>query len=179
MAQATRMFGVTDPAIEESIIAYVKLLRASRWVQAIVEARLADCGLTLTQLGVMEALLHKGAMSQREIGRIVLTSPGNMTDLLEKLSNKGLVVRERSDTDRRAVLVDLSESGRALISKVFPRHAQDIAETMAVLSPAEQRQLGAMMRKLGMAAEELCLKPRAKDIKCPPDHSISNEMEAT
>ncbi len=179
MAKATRMVGVTDPAVEDSILAYVKLLRATRWVQTMVETRLADCGLTLTQLGVMEALLHKGAMTQREIGRIVLTSPGNMTDLLEKLSHKGLVVRERSDTDRRAVQVDLSDAGRALISKVFPRHAQDIAEAMSVLTATEQHQLGAMMRKLGMAAEELTLKPRDKGTKCAPDHSVSNELEVT
>ena len=43
--------------------AYVKLLRAGRSVLARVEPRLAAAGLTPTQFGVLEAVLHKGPLS--------------------------------------------------------------------------------------------------------------------
>ena len=52
------MHGVDDPAVEEAVRAYVKLMRASRSVLARVEPALAARGLTPTQLGVLEALLH-------------------------------------------------------------------------------------------------------------------------
>ena len=63
----------------------MKLLRAGRAVLARVEPRLAAAGLTPTQFGVLEAILHKGPLGQRELGRKVLTSAGNMTDLIDKL----------------------------------------------------------------------------------------------
>ena len=138
---------------EAAVRAYVKLSRATRAVLAAVEPGVAMDGLTLTQLGVLEAVLHKGPMTQRELGRKVLTSAGNMTDVLDKLSSRGLIRRVRRDG--RSVLVDLTEAGLALISRVFPRHAADIAGVFACLSPREVARLDGLLRKLGRGAASL------------------------
>jgi MarR family 2-MHQ and catechol resistance regulon transcriptional repressor len=143
---------VDDDGIREALRAYVKLLRAGKAVLARVEPRLAAAGLTPTQLGVLEAILHKGPLTQRELGRKVLTSAGNMTDVVDKLEARGLVCRTRSPRDRRIVSVTLTPTGRALIEALFPRHARDIAAAMGGLSHEEQRVLGALLRKLGLAA---------------------------
>ena len=103
------MHGVDDPAVERSVRAYVKLMRASRAVLARVEKQLAECcGLTLTQLGVLEAVLHKGPQSQRALGRLVLTSAGNMTDVIDKLEARGLVHRAHVPGDRRSLRIELT-----------------------------------------------------------------------
>ena len=146
------MYGVDDPAVEQAVLAYVKLMRASRAVLARVEPGLAARGLTPTQLGVLEALLHKGAMTHRDLGRKVLTSAGNMTDVVDKLERRGLVRRMRDPADRRAVRVELTAPGRALIEALFPCHAADIARAMSGLTAAELQALGALLRRLGMAA---------------------------
>jgi MarR family 2-MHQ and catechol resistance regulon transcriptional repressor len=146
------VYGVEDPAVETAVRTYVKLVRAARAVQARLEPRLAGHALTPTQLGVLEALLHKGPMTHRELGRAVLTSAGNMTDVVDKLERRELVRRVRNAADRRAVLVELTDRGQALVSGLFPRHAADIARAMAGLAPAELRALGGLLRKLGLAA---------------------------
>jgi MarR family 2-MHQ and catechol resistance regulon transcriptional repressor len=146
------MHGVNDTEVETAISAYVKLLRAARAVTARVEPRMAAHGLTLTQLGVLEALLHKGPLTHRELGRKVLTSAGNMTDVIDKLEARGLVLRLRCPADRRLVHVALTESGRCLIETVFPLHAADIAAAMAGLDGPALVQLGDLLRALGMAA---------------------------
>ena len=143
------MFGVTDPAVAAAVRAYVKLMRASRSVATRVEPLLAEFGLTLVQLGVLEAILHKGRLSQRALGRLVLTSPGNMTDVIDKLAARGLVARLPCPNDRRAVHVDLTDAGKALIEQVFPRHATDIAAAMGPLSAAEIAGLDDLLRRLG------------------------------
>ncbi|MBN8889034.1 MAG: MarR family transcriptional regulator [Rhodospirillales bacterium 70-18] len=148
------MFGVDDPAVAEAVRAYVKLLRATRAVVARIEPLLARAGLTPTQLGVLEALLHKGSLSHRELGRKVLTSAGNMTDVVDKLQARGLVRRIRVPGDRRQVAVELTEAGRGLIEELFPRHAADIAGAMAGLDAAELRMLDGLLRRLGAAAGE-------------------------
>ena len=146
------MHGVGDPRVEEAVRAYVKLLRASRAVIMRVEPLLVAHGLTMTQLGVLEAILHKGALTHRELGRKVLTSAGNMTDVVDKLEARGLVRRVRDPADRRLVRVELTEKGAVLIRRLFPRHAADIAHAMAGLSPADLHQLGELLRRLGMEA---------------------------
>ncbi len=142
--------------MSEALDTYVKLLRASRAVLARVEPRLASTGLTITQFGVLEAILHKGPLGQRELSRKVLTSPGNMTDLVDKLEARGLVHRIRQKADRRAVRVELTEAGRALIGPLFADHAGDIAAAMGGLDATELRQLSALLRKLGLAAALEC-----------------------
>ena len=145
-------FGVDDGRVLGALDAYVKLLRAGRAVLARVEPRLVAAGLTTTQFGVLEALLHKGALSQRELSRKVLTSAGNMTDLIDKLEARGLVQRTRQKIDRRALRVALTPAGHALIEPLFQRHAADIAEAMGGLDRDELCVLGALLRKLGRAA---------------------------
>ena len=146
------MYGVADPAVQEGVRAYVKLLRASRAVVLRMEKLLAADELTTTQLGVLEAILHKGPLTHRDLGRKVLTSAGNMTDVVDKLQARGLVRRVRDPLDRRLVRVELTEAGSALIRGLFPRHAADIARVMGGLTPAELRQLGDLLRRLGLQA---------------------------
>lgn len=142
-----------DARVAAALRAYVKLFRASRAVLSRVEASLAAEGLTPTQLGVLEGLLHKGPMTQRDLSRKVLTSAGNMTDVVDKLERRGLVRRVRSARDRRSVQLELTEEGDVLIRDLFPRHAGDIAAAMAGLDPEEMSILERLLRKLGRAAE--------------------------
>jgi MarR family 2-MHQ and catechol resistance regulon transcriptional repressor len=147
------MQGVTDPAVKEAVRAYANLLRAGRSVVARVEPLLAAHQLTMTQFGVLEAILHRGPLTHRELGRKVLTSAGNMTDVVDKLEARHLVRRVRDPSDRRLVRVELTESGESLIRTLFPLHAADIARVMSGLSPEELRQLGELLRRLAPTAE--------------------------
>jgi MarR family 2-MHQ and catechol resistance regulon transcriptional repressor len=144
---------VADQRVAAALDAYVKLLRASRAVLARVEPRLAAAGLTTTQFGVLEAILHLGPLSQRELCLKVLTSPGNMTDIVDKLEARGLVRRVRRQADRRAVQVELTTTGHRLIEPLFARHAADIRDVMGGLKDGELRQLADLLRRLGLAAE--------------------------
>ena len=149
------MHGVDDPAIAAAVRAYVKLMRAHRSVTARLEPALAACALTLTQLGVLEAVLHLGPLTHGELGRKLLTSPGNLSDVVDKLEKRGLVCRVRATADRRQVRVELTEAGRSLIADVFPRHAADIARAMAGVDASELAVLDSRLRKIGRGEEGL------------------------
>ncbi len=147
----------TEPAgagspVNEALRAYVKLFRAGKAIVARLEPGATEAGLTLTQVGVLEAILHKGPLTQRELGRKVLTSAGNMTDVIDKLEARGLVARSRQPGDRRAVRVELTNAGRETITGFFPVHARNITLAMSGLSEEELQLLGGLLRKLGHAA---------------------------
>ena len=139
------------PAEVRALDAYIKLTRAVSSVEARLGLELARAGLTSTQLGVLEALLHLGPLGQRVLGGKLLMSGGNITTVVDNLEARGLVRRERRDDDRRHVTVHLSPEGRRLIAKVFPNHVRAIVDAFSVLTPSEQETLGRLAKKLGLS----------------------------
>lgn len=146
------MFGVDDETTKAAVRVYVKLMRASHAVNARTLPRLAAAGLTHTQLGVLEALLHLGPLTQRDLTRKLLTSPGNLTDVIDKLGARGFVRRMACPEDRRSVRVVLTPAGQKFIEALFPDHARDIATAMNGLDAAELGRLDALLRRLGASA---------------------------
>ncbi|HQT73721.1 MAG TPA: MarR family transcriptional regulator [Acidiphilium sp.] len=148
------MFGVEDEDTETAVRAYVKLMRASHSVLNRTQPRLAAAGLTHVQLGVLEALLHLGPLTQRDLTRKLLTSPGNLTDVIDKLARRLLVERVQCPEDRRRVRVVLTDAGRRFIEELFPQHANDIATAMRGLDQDELLVLQGLLRRLGSVAAE-------------------------
>jgi MarR family 2-MHQ and catechol resistance regulon transcriptional repressor len=129
---------------------YVKLMRAAESLTARVHKHLAAVGLTVSQFGVLEALYHLGSLSQRDLGRKILRSSGNITLVVDNLEKRGLVKRERDRTDRRFFIIHLTDKGKKLIRRIFPPHAAVIAGELSVLNDAEQQTLGDLCKKVGM-----------------------------
>ncbi len=135
---------------ERALGAYVKLTRAAESVTARVQTHLHAVGLSLSQFGVLEALLHLGPLSQVALTKKLLKTGGNITMVVDNLEKRGMVRRERNREDRRYYAVHLTGEGRRLISDVFPSHAARIVDEMRVLSPSEQEELARLCRKLGL-----------------------------
>ena len=131
---------------------YVELERATGAVAGALAPHLAAAGLSESQFGVLEALLHVGPMHQCDLAERILKSSGNMTVVIGNLEKRGLVRRERSALDRRFIRVHLTAAGERLVRRVFPAHAARITALLGALSGPEQRDLGRLCRKLGLAA---------------------------
>ena len=132
---------------------YVKLMRAAESVTARTHRHLSSTGLTISQFAVLEALYQLGPLSQREIGKKILRSSGNITMVIDNLEKNGLVRRERHEADRRFFIVHLTDKGYHLINKIFPPHAAVIAKDLGVLTAAEQDALARLCKKLGLSEE--------------------------
>ena len=131
--------------------AYIKLMRAADSVTARLDPLMRAAGLTVGQFGALEALLHRGPLCQRDLGRKLLRSGGNITVVVGNLARRGLVRRHRGPEDRRFVTVTLTDKGRRLIGGIFPRHVRHVVRELGALSPPEQAELGRLCRQLGLA----------------------------
>jgi MarR family transcriptional regulator, 2-MHQ and catechol-resistance regulon repressor len=78
-----------------------------------------------------------------------------MTTAVDRLEKKGMVERRNDPADRRARVVHLTESGRKLISCAFADHEAAMERATSGLTPAERGQAVALLKKLGVRAEEL------------------------
>lgn len=132
--------------------AFITLVRASEAVSAATHGHLAGHRLTSSQFGVLEALFHVGPLCQGDLAAKLLRSCASMTSVVEGLEKRGLVVRQRTEEDKRFVRVALTAKGRRLIQQIFPAHAEGVTRRFGVLSEQEQEQLRRLCRKLGTAA---------------------------
>ena len=130
--------------------AFITLARASEAVAARLQRDLAGKRLTTSQFGVIEALFHLGPLCQGELAGKLLRSGASMTSVVEGLEKRGLVVRQRTEEDKRFVRVALTGKGRRLIQEIFPGHAETVTRLFSVLTEEEQEQLRRLCRKLGI-----------------------------
>lgn len=143
-----------DSAQARALDSFVKLLRAAYWASHRAGVYRQRAGLTETQFAVLEALYHKGRLAQVDIAGKLLSSPSNLTLVLDNLERDGLISRSQDPDDRRRQIVDLSLRGRERIAALFPVHAAGIARLMSALTESEQEDLGRLCRKLGLSARD-------------------------
>jgi len=139
------------PAETRALDTYIKLRRTVNALSLVEGAVMREAGLTESQFGALEALLHLGPLCQRELADKVLKSAGNMTTVVDNLERRGLVERRRDGDDRRVVTVRLTIRGEQLIRGVFPRVVDAIVGAFSVLTAKDQKQLAALCRRLGTA----------------------------
>ncbi len=138
---------------------WLVLSRANRAVEASALQSIAGTGLCASDFSLLEALLHKGPLPVNVLGRKLLLTTGSITTAVDRLVRRGLVVRKDHPQDRRVRLVELTAEGRALIEPAFLRHAADLDEVVAVLTPEERVTLLALLRRLGKGAAGLTDEP--------------------
>ncbi len=145
--------GVDEPTAT-ALKLWIVLSRAHAAVLGRAQRDAARHGLTLAELGILEALYHKGPLLLGQVQRALLVSSGGTTFLVDRLEGKGLVERRDCPSDRRARYAALTPRGERLVRETFPAHAEAIRQALSGLAPAEQRQATALLRTLGRAAAE-------------------------
>ena len=132
------------------LAAYVKLVRATETVERrIMMHHPLPAGMTLSQFGVLEALLHQAPLTHHEVAEKILKTPGNITGVVDQLEGAGLVARRRCPEDRRRVFLELTEAGASAAASAFRRMREAIRDEMSVLDVNELVELGRLCRKLG------------------------------
>jgi DNA-binding MarR family transcriptional regulator len=79
--------------------------------------------------------------------RTALVTSGAITQRLDRLEERGLITRGRSDVDGRAVVVTLTEAGRTALDAALPDHLETERGMLAELSEAEREQLATLLRR--------------------------------
>jgi MarR family transcriptional repressor of emrRAB len=83
-----------------------------------------------------------------ELSEACNEKPANLTRVCDELAAKALVKRSPKPGDRRAVMISLSEQGRALIERILPEVSADITSVYADFTPAELGQLTALTARV-------------------------------
>ena len=133
---------------------YIKLTRAAESVNNRLKNILSKDGLTEGQFGILEALYHLGPLCQKDLAKKLLKSGGNITMVIDNLEKQNLVFRKRGEKDRRFFSVHLTDEGKDMIEKIFPKQLKAIVDEMSILTDAEQTEFQKMCKRLGLKEKE-------------------------
>jgi DNA-binding MarR family transcriptional regulator len=122
--------------------AVLALIRAEGRVTSTLQEALAGSDLTGTTFNIlMEVAASPQGLPLNEIGRRLLKSAPNVTGLVDRLEQCGLVRRSRRAQDRRVVTAEITDRGWQALSDAACRVFAAERSVLAHLSTSERKAL--------------------------------------
>ncbi len=115
----------------------------------------SEFGLTEQQWRVMRVLWEGDAIPLRELARLTLIPAPSLVGVVDRLEQAGLVMRRRSDADRRIVLVTATRKGGDIEPQVMPRVARAYADLKQSVDAGVWEQLLAGLEQVAQADVKL------------------------
>jgi DNA-binding MarR family transcriptional regulator len=105
------------------------LERLSVWLRRTRDPR----GMSASEIGVLDRLASSGPLRVTELAeREGLSQPG-MTSLINRLADNGSATRGPDEADRRAILVSVTDAGRAQVADYRAHRVESITDRLAGL----------------------------------------------
>ena len=128
-----------------------RLMRIAKHMENHVAELHKRYDLKMGEFDVLATLRRSGKpyrLTPSELISSMMLTSGAMTNRLDKLEKKGLIVREHSKEDRRSVTVELTAKGFELIDSLIEQHLQAQHELMGSLNSAEKGQVNQALKLL-------------------------------
>lgn len=118
-----------------------------------IEKELAPIGITSAQFRVVVGIAHERASTLSEFARFLDVDSGAMKRLLDRVEEKGWIRRKPCPNDRRTVILELTDKGRAIYPRIMEGVTRVHQRMLDGLSPVEETQLQYFLQKITANAE--------------------------
>ena len=139
---------------DEFSTAWESFFRATRRARGRAIGPLEGSSLTLAQYQLLEALQTAERLPVSELAATAGVAPPTATRMLDALVREGVVARTPCEDDRRVVRVALTAGGRDAVATAGRQVAERRARVRDQLSPEEQAQAAALLRRLAAVLED-------------------------
>lgn len=129
-----------------------RLLQIADLFQKDMARAFEGTGLTTARVHLLWMLQHHGPSTQQALAQLCEVSPRNITGLVDALEASGHVRRAPHPTDRRAVLVELTDAARATMTEMQQEHVELNDTLRAAIAPEDR---AAVERGIDAVAEHL------------------------
>ena len=134
--------------MRRGVTAWVRLARVFTKMDRAMVGDLRARNLSMAQFDVLAQVGGHEGLTQQELADRLLVTKGNVCQLLDRMTQSGLLVRRQEGRANRVLLTD---AGRRLREEIVPEHEVVIEKLFDALTPDEQRQFTALLRKLDHA----------------------------
>ncbi|WP_256991018.1 MarR family winged helix-turn-helix transcriptional regulator [Rhodococcus sp. 06-235-1A] len=129
--------------LSDSFMAVARRIRRSHM------SALEPFGLNPSQSRALHVLAREPeSMRLRDLAEHLRIVARSATDIVDSLEAAHLVTRQQDPSDRRAVLVELTETGRALLDRIDDARRQVSSEMFDCLEPTERVELNRLLSKI-------------------------------
>ncbi|HYM84570.1 MAG TPA: MarR family transcriptional regulator [Candidatus Dormibacteraeota bacterium] len=106
-------------------------------MKCAMSERLVRLGISMTQLNILYTLQRTGVMTMSHLAEGLGVSLSNLTGLVDRIEERGLIERTRVPEDRRVVLVRVTDAGTRLIQENDAVSDDLMRTVLARMDPAE------------------------------------------
>jgi DNA-binding MarR family transcriptional regulator len=132
-------------AQRSATILWVRLARVFQKLDHLAVEQMRSQDLSLAQFDVLAQVGSHEGLTQQELADHLLVTKGNISQLIEKMEQRGLV---RRSAQGRTMRLWLTQQGRALYAQSIPNHEELLVRQFTSLTPKESRQLRTLLTKL-------------------------------
>ena len=126
--------------------------RATLLKDRIIDVHMEPYGVTAAQFKVLIIMAQFDVDTPAELCRHLSLDSGSMTRMLDRLEQKDLLARQRSEADRRQVRLVLTDAGQKLADLLPEIGANAMNELARAISPDELSSLEQILKKILLAA---------------------------
>jgi len=143
---------LADPVLN----AYVLFVQTADAVQKYADACFyKKAGLSTTKFVVLEVLaVNQESMTPSQIARWTLRERHNITTLVDRMQQDGLVRTERNNKDKRSVNIILTNEGREALARAVPVAREIVDQVMVSMGERDVTQLVESLNILRQNAHE-------------------------
>jgi len=105
-------------------------------------------GLTGPQLVILQEISNLGEVTAGEIAHAVSLSQATVTGILERMEKRGLLTRQRSDQDKRRIMVRITKNGQQVLDDAPPLMQEAFVERFSNLQEWEQTMILSGLQRL-------------------------------
>jgi DNA-binding MarR family transcriptional regulator len=136
MMSATPLAAKADP-----MRIWFRVMRLHHRALAVMSTRLRDLGLSIAQFDLLSTLTENEGLSQSEVAARLYVTKGNVSGLVDRLEQSGLVERRAIAGDRRSFALHLTDEGRRLADAGLKAQRDFVADTLGVLPEGDLAEL--------------------------------------
>ena len=122
---------------DRSVRVWFRLIRLEARMQAAVSDRLREIGVSIPQCDVLTTLTEQEGVSQQELAKRLYVTKGNISGLIDRLEEAGLVERRSTEIDRRQHALYLTRAGRETAERAIAVQLRWIASTLGKMADAD------------------------------------------
>lgn len=115
----------------DGVHVFDRLLEIALLIQQDMSRELGPAGLTAARTHLLWEVHHRGPSTQQALAAALQVSPRNVTGLVDAVEKGGFTRREPHPTDRRAILVTLTEQGTRAMTEMEESRRQIAAHLVS------------------------------------------------
>lgn len=147
--ERTPLARLSEAAIHP-ILGY-QLAQAAIVTDQVYDDRVTRPGLRKVEFTILALVQGNPDVTARQLARALAVTPPNIAIWLDKLEARGLVARQRSDSDARMQHIRITRAGAALVDRSVQQLLEGEQAALASLSAAERAMLVELLHKVALA----------------------------